>query len=237
MEILETISFTNSFHEFGSRKSWKLLVKPIISINFGVLKPSNLRSARHLSRKHSKNTGQWGGVYVYYVHVCTHTYIYTCICICICICAMIGARAHGVQHRPCEVQFDDPQSEVASEACAQALRGVLVGVPQPGLLAGLNLLVYICMYIWYVNIDLYMCRQYVCTTATPQVSKVPTVTGIEPLGVAILVTVVVFAASKPPHPRNCRQLLLLACSLRRESTNSHRDQGGPDRGPRNCHRF
>ena len=46
-----------------------------------------------------------------------------------------------------------------------------------------------------------------------------------------------FLTPQSRHPRNCRRFLLLAGSLRRESTNSHRELGGPDRGPHNCHRF
>ena len=83
-----------------SWKLWKLLVLPKFSMNlvakieaigttnnfheFGVLKSPNLRSARHLSRKHSKTVGQREGVpYIYiYVHlfICL-LYWYTCTCI------------------------------------------------------------------------------------------------------------------------------------------------------------
>ena len=55
------------------------------------------------------------------------------------------------------------------------------------------------------------------------VSKVSTVTGIRRVGVAILVTVMDFELS---HLCGCVK-----------SVNSHRDQAGRGRHPRNCHGF
>ena len=34
MDTMETVGFTNRFHEFGSSKSWTLLVEPIVSTIF-----------------------------------------------------------------------------------------------------------------------------------------------------------------------------------------------------------
>ena len=68
-------------------------------------------------------------------------------------------------------------------------------------------------------------------------SKVSTVTRMGPLGVAILVTVQSFLMPESCLPRKCRHFWTYVSSSRPKSVNSHRDQGGPHRYPRNCHCF
>ena len=86
------------------------------------------------------------------------------------------------------------------------------------------------------------------------VSKVSTVTGIRRIAVAILVTVIVFelsyfcGVSNVSTVTGIRQVAVailvtvivfeLSCFLWRvKSVNSHKDQAGRGRHPRNCHRF